>query len=258
MDNSLPANQQVVILFEKASKFFLDKRYTECVEILDKSISIDCKNFDCIRLCALANYYLKIEDLAKADFEVLLKEKKFLSEVYYYLGNIIKKIDREKAISYWLKAKEFQNDKAQIQIDFYYTCTEEYLLDYSSVGKKINFNLGQSFFIDNEKYNGGLFEIDKRENLVKLKTEIRGYENGLHILLIQNFKIYHIAIAFHEINDIKYNLNDKIFELNLMGGIFLKFTYDQSKHSENKLKKLCEKAENATGKKTEAMSSWTE
>lgn len=259
LDGSLPANQQVAILLDKASKLFSDNRYTECVEILNKTIEIDCKNIDSIRLRALANYHLEKYGLAKTDFEVMVKERKFLSEAYYYLGNIfIENFDREEAVSHWLKAKEFQNDKAQIQLDFYHTYTGKYLLDNSQVSKKINNNSDYFLTIGDEKYKGGISEIDKTEKIEKLTTIITGYKKGLHIELSRTFKKYHIVIAFYEIDDIKYYLNDKTFELYLMNGVLLKFTYDQSKHDGNRIKELCHVLENVTGKKIEAISSWNE
>jgi tetratricopeptide (TPR) repeat protein len=85
LDDSLPANQQVAILLKKANQLFSDNRHSECVEILNKAIEIDNQNFDCIKLIGLANYNIKNYQKAKADFELLIKNEKFLSVANYYL-----------------------------------------------------------------------------------------------------------------------------------------------------------------------------
>ena len=77
LDGSLPTNQQVAILLEKANQLFSDNRHSECIEILNKAIEIDNQNFFCIKLRGLANYNIKNYHKAKADFEILVKNESF-------------------------------------------------------------------------------------------------------------------------------------------------------------------------------------
>jgi len=151
LDGNLTTKEQIAFLLEKANQLFSQERYAECIEVLNKSIEIDNKNLDCVRLCALANYHLKKFDSAKDDLETLLIAKIFLSEVYYYLGNIaIQNYNREEAITFWEKAIEHRNKKAQVQLDNYNTYTGKYLLSNSQITRKLTFDCNR--YITDIKY----------------------------------------------------------------------------------------------------------
>ncbi len=256
LDGSLTISSQINILLEKANRLFSSARYSECIEVLNKAIEIDNKNLDCIRLRGLAHYHLKNLDSAKSDFEMLINSKAFFSEAFYYLGNIeIQKLNREKAISFWQKAIEQKSEKAQIKLDLYYTFTGEYLLGNSQITKKLTSNHKIDFEVLN--YTGGFDEIDLSENLTKLRTELKGYENGLAIELRKTFKSYQFAIAFYEIADIVYNKNEREIELVLTDKKMLKFKYSKSTNEfDQGLKDFCIMYKAKIGKNPTALSNW--
>lgn len=257
LDDNLPINQQVSILLNKADKLFLNSRYQECVEILDKAIEIENHNFECIELRGIANYHMKNYEKSKSDFEILLKNEKFLSDTYYYLGNIanINK-DRELAVSYWLKADELKNENAKIKLDNFHTYTGNYLLDSSQVMKKIKDNSSSEYtYLGGVKYLGGLLQIDQIEKSNSLKTLINIYTLGLDIELKRTFKTYHLAISYYEIDNIIYKVEEKLFELHLVDNNILTFSYDHTKDIYNELsynndvlKQLFDKFKAETGK----------
>jgi len=257
IDGSLPINQQSAILFEKANQFYSDSRFSESVEVLNKAIEIDRNNYDCIKLRGLANYQLKHYDKARTDFETLIQKEQFPAIVNYYLGNIeILDYHREKAIEFWLKAKDNKSEKAQTQLDLFHTFTGEYLLDSSQTAKKLGTN--SYLYFQDGKYIGGLHQLDQTEKISSLKSQLRGYDNGLEIELKKTFKTYKIAIAFYEIDDIVFNVPEKTFEVRLSDNNSLTIGYDQTKDYSNGLKIVCNKFKKATGKTASAASMWTE
>lgn len=257
LDGSLSPNQQVAILLEKANQLFSDNRHSECIEILNKAIEIENHNFDCIKLRGLANYQIKNYDNAKSDFETLIKNEKFPSISNFYLGNLsIMNRDRELAIKYWIKADEHKNENAKIKLDLFHTYTGNYLLDKSQIVRKLTDNY--VFYFGDGKYNGGIAEVDKIENLSNFKTELNGYENGLKIELRKTFKAYHICIAYYEIDNIVYKETENLFELHLADKNILTFSYDQTKDYNKGLKSLCNMFKRETGKTPDASSSWKE
>lgn len=257
-DGSLPANQQVAILLEKAYQLFSDNRYLECIEILNKAIEIEKQNFDCIKLRGLSNYNIKNYQKAKADFETLNKNEKFPSISNFHLGNLaIMDRDRELAVSFWLKADEHKNENAKIKLDHFHSFTGNYLIDSSQAMRKVKSNSTGPFinFADG-KYQGGLPQIDQILKPGSLKTQINGYDIGLDIELKKNFKTYHLAISYYEIYNIVYREADKKFELHLTDNNILTFSYDKTKDSNEGLKNLCNRFKQATDKTPDAASSW--
>jgi len=256
LDGSLPVNHQVSILLEKANKLFSNDRYSECVEILNKTIEIDNHNFDCIELRGLANYELKDFEKSKQDFEILSKNEKYLSTAYYYLGNIaIVGKDRELAVSHWLKAAEQNNENAKRKLDLFHTFSYNYLLSNAQVNKKINRSSteGYIFTIIDIKYQSGLSQIDHIEKINSLSVNIYGCTNGIHIELKKIIKKYHLGIAYYEIDNIVFNEKDEKLELHLSDKNILAF-YGKKFYAYNSLKKLCENFERETGKTPDAAS----
>ena len=259
LDGSLPVNQQIAILLEKANQLYSDDRHSECIEILNKAIEIDNQNFECIKMRGLANYYIKNYHKAKGDFEMLVKNEKFLSVAYFYLGNLaILDKNRELAVSLWMNAYEHKNEDAKIKLDQFHTFIGQYLLDKTQTTKKVNSNSSSQFiYLDEVKYQGGLPQIDKIEKPGSLKTLINGYDLGLDVELKRTFKTYHLAISFYEIDNIIYKLEDKIFELHLSDNNILSFRYDHTKDNySNGLKKICGNFKEATGKTADASTTW--
>jgi predicted negative regulator of RcsB-dependent stress response len=253
LDGNLTTTEKVTLLLEKANQLFSSARYSECMEVLDMSYKLDDNNLDCIRLRGLTNYQLENFDNAEKDFKILENANSFLSEAYDYLGDIeIKKNHREKAITYWLKAEELNNEKAQEKLDLYNNFTGKYLLNNYQKNKKLTFYHDIDFA--ESKYIGGIEEIDLSEKLSKLRTELKGYKNGLEVELIKTLKIFHIAIAFYEIDDIIYNESDKILKLLLTDQKILKFKYDQSLEEDNEgLKEFCIRFKEKNGKDPTAL-----
>lgn len=256
IDGSLPVNQQSAILLEKANQLYSDNRYTEGIEVLNKAIEIDSNNYDCLKLRGLAYYKLKHYAKAKSDFETLNEKKLFSAIVNYYLGNIeLLNYQRETAIKFWIKAKDSKSENAQAQLDLFHTFTGKYLLDSSQTEKKLGTNSNvECLYFQDGKYLRGIQQIDQTEKIKNLKSELRGYDNGLEIELRKHFKTYHIAIAFYEIDDIIFKGPEKIFEVRLSDNNSLTISYDVSKDYSNGLKILCNKFNKATGKKASAAS----
>jgi tetratricopeptide (TPR) repeat protein len=258
LDESLPLNEQASILLNKADLLFSDNRYSECIEILNKAIEIDTKNFDCIKLRGLVHYKTTNYQKSKIDFETLVQNEKFPSVAYFYLGNlaIIDK-NRDLAVSYWLKADENKNEKAQIKLDQFHTYMGKYLLDNSQVLKKIDNSLSDIFICFRDgKYKGGLPQLDQIQKPDSLKTQMNGYNLGLIIELKRTFKTFYLAISYYEIDDIIYQESNKMFELHLFDKNILKFSYDQTKDFNQGLENMCKKFELVTGKRPEASSSF--
>ncbi len=165
--------------------------------------------------------------------------------------------NRELAVSFWLKADEHKNENAKIKLDFFHTFTGNYLLDNSQVMRKVNSNSNSQFiYFTNGKYQEGLPQIDQIEKPGSLKTQINGYDLGLHIELRRTFKTFHLGIAYYEIDNIVFKEANKEFELHLTDKNILVFSYDQTKDSNKGLKNLCNKFKQATGKSPDAASSW--
>ncbi|HLG03989.1 MAG TPA: DUF4339 domain-containing protein [Bacteroidia bacterium] len=253
LDENLSITQQVAILQNKAIRFYGCKRDSECIEILNKAIQLDNKNYKLLKLRGLVHYRLGNLDKCTIDFEKLNRAERYPAITNYYLGNLaMMNINREIAVAYWLKAKELNNPNAMKKLNLYHHYSGKYLLDSSEVAKKLTED--GTFYFRNGEYNNGLSEIDSLENF---NTAIRGYANGLRIELIKKFKTYYIAIAFYEINNIIFNEAAKQFELHLLDKCILRFTYDQSKDDNQGLKKFCNKFKTKTGITPAALSCWT-
>ena len=264
LNSNLPVNQQVYILFKKAKKIFLNNRYSECVEILNKAIEIDNHNFDCIELSGLTNYKLKNYEKSKQDFETLFKNEKHLSTACYHLGNFaIMDKNIELAVSYWLKAYELKNENAKKKLDLFHTYTRNYLLNNMQVISKINGSIcgGYIYRIIEVKYQGGLHQIDKIEKIRLFSIKFYGYDNGIHVefkeqtdvALGYNFKTYHLGIAYYEIDNIVFMKTDKKLELHLSDKNILTFVCDHTKADNyDGIRKLCNYFMKSTDKTPDA------
>jgi len=256
----LPIDEQVSILLEKANNFFIKDRYLECIEFLNKAIEIENNNFDCIKLRGLTYYELKNYEKAKLDFEILIKNEKFLSDIYSFLGNItmINNKDRKLAVSYWIKANELGNEDVERELESFHTFTGNYVLDEIQIKKKVHSNLLEATSMDylrGFKYQGGLSQIDQIENINSFENIIILYNNGIDVELLRDSIIFHIGIAFYEIDNIVYEDTGDKFELHLSDGNILTFTNcdleENGFHNLNMFNKLCHNFERITGKKQE-------
>lgn len=258
LDGRLTSNEQINILLEKANQLFSSKRYSECIEVLSKSIEIDNENFDCFKLRGLANYHIKNYQKAKADFEILMQSEKFLSIANFYLGNIaLNNFNRGKAIEYWLEAKKHSNADADKKLDMYHNFTHKYLIGSNHMQSKLGLK-NETPFIEYgiTKYEGGLQIVDNKLKLKGKKVQINSFKNGLDIEYRKTWKAVHLAIAYYEIDNIVYKETEKIFELHLTDKNMLTFSYDQTKDYNKGLKKLCNRFNVTTGNSQDASVSW--
>jgi len=240
LDGSLPTNLQVDILFEEADNFFSKDRYSDSIEVLNKAIVLDNFNFECIKLRGIANYEIRNFEKAKIDFETPIKNEKYISTAYYYLGNLaIVHKDRKLVHSYWLKAKELNNENAKIKLDL----LGNYILSYSQIEKKVGSGhkkndsiYGGSIYA---KYNGGLHQIDQTKKQSSLDAEIRLFYNGILIELNVDYKKKHLGIAYYEIDNIAISKPHKKLELHLSDKNILTFSFNDN-FNYHGFKKLCE------------------
>jgi tetratricopeptide (TPR) repeat protein len=208
LDSSMPVGDQVNFLFEKADGFYSDKRYRECIELLNKTIELDGKNHKSLMLRALSYYHSHEYEKSKMDFEMLVCAQKNISASYYYLGNIaIENHDRESAVDFWTKAKEDHKgdgdvslSEIQKKLDLYNNFSGKYVLCSSDCSKKLGKQI--DYYEFDFHYISGINEIDEASK-EKIKTlYARLHSNGIHLFVkTLNLKI-HIAIAFYEIDDI--------------------------------------------------------
>lgn len=241
LDRSLSSKEQVALLLEKAKQLYSQNNHKECIVVLNKAIEIEKTCFECIKFRALSHYKVKNFKKSKLDFELLLKEEKYPSTTYYGMGNIaIEEKNEELAISYWLKAYEYKNEKAKIQLDVYHTYKGVYLLDKSiTKSKVIRDSNAENFSFWDLKYQKGLLEIDQIDKLDTYTTYINGYDMGIDIELRRVFKTFHLGISYSEIEDITLIESEKTFELHLIDKNILIFSYDLAKDSSFGLENLC-------------------
>jgi len=254
LDGSLPANQQVAILLEKANQLFSDKRNSECIEILNKAIEIDNQNFNCIKLRGLANYKMKNYDKAKTDFETLIGSENFASIANLFLGNIaLNNFNRKLAIEYWLEAIKYDNADAKKNLDMYHNFTHKYLIKSNQIQNKLGLKSETPYIgYGLANYEEGLPIIDNELKQKSKKIQINNYENGIDLEFRTIFKSTHIAIAFYEIDNIRYLESNQIIELFLTDKSNLKFSYNLSKDYQKGFENLCEEYAKSTGKTPDA------
>lgn len=264
LDSNLSINQQVSLLINKANQLYSDKRFQECIEILNKVIELDPQNLEAIKSRALSFYMNNNLDDALKDFKELNNVEKYVSISSYYLGHLaLKKNNRDKAIEYWLIAKEKGSNEAEIQLNLYNNYTGKYLLNRSELINKLgNQNkLGDLsadyiyIYSDIAKYRGGILQIDENYDIKKFSTLFYGNENGLDIKTGTVFKTFHIAISFYEISDIYFDNDGEYFNIQLLDNNIVSFYYDQAKDYNKGLKSICTAIDKKTGTKLSVLNS---
>jgi len=257
LDSNLSNKERVTILMDKTEKLFLDKRYRECIEILNKVINLERKNYNAFRIRAISHYKSGNLDKSKIDFKILYTDDKFSSITNYYLGNIeISSFKREKAITFWNKALEYGNKKALSKLDLYNNFTGKYLLNNFETGKKLGNHIFEKTFYF--KYLKGLAHIDNNELAENINTEIGLCNNGIIINISKVFKNYTISIAYYEVNDIVFNIDNNVIEINLIDKKNLKFEYNRNEDESEFLKRLCKMVFEKTNKISSAYKYFTD
>lgn len=248
IDESLPTEQQTSFLFEKAQKLFDSNRDSECLDILNKIIDIDKYNYESIRLRGLLFYQMREKEKARVDFENLLQVEQFEAESDYYLGNLAAEIfDRKTAISFWTKALEKGYRAAKEKLDLYSNYTHNYLLKEDELKKK----LGEFVCVSiqkNIKYIKGLPSLDQNKKNQNRKVQINEYSNGFIVKLEFSFKYVYVAIAYYEIDDIKYDNEINQLKLRLSDRNTMLFEYNKSKDDASGLERIIQKYQELTGR----------
>lgn len=257
VDEYLPLDDQVVKLHDQAKKLFSQNRYIECIEVLNVALNISAEKFEIYLLRAEA--FLKLENYpaAKIDLNFLLENGQFQAEANLHFGNIaIKSYERELALSFWKKAKELGNIDAQAQLALYKDFTGKYVLDKFDAYEKINkYKTKEYNYLGGSRYLGGVPEIDDKNlstqsftNDKYLSNQIYVYDNGVYFTESIDSEIYHVAIAFYEIEDIRLKKSENKLELILADSKAIGILYNQRIDTNNFLSGLLFKYEKATGK----------
>lgn len=276
LDGSLSPKEQVEILIKKADKLFLQNRFSECIEILNKAIEINKSDFEAIQLRGLSYFKMNNYEKAKIDFEILIKNEQYLFISNYFMGIISARLEknREMAVSYFLKAKELYLPQHKIingvqvinypknldinisgWLSLLHTFTGKYLFDgyfiREKLGKSSNIVLPQGVFM----YQSGLPQIDSIEKQSSLKTSVNLYYNGIEFIPKKLFKSYFIGIAYYEIENILIQEAEKKIEFHLIDKTILTFRYKKDNLFYS-LKKIHSLFTQNTGRTLDIVSLW--
>jgi len=281
LDGSLSPNEQIEILLKKANKLFSQSRFSESIEILNKAIEINRRDFEAIKLRGLSFFKMRNYEKAKIDFETLIESEQFLFISYYFMGIISVRLEknREIAVSYFLKAKELNLPQLQTingqditnypkgldinisgWLSLLHTFTGKYVLNSSFIGQKLgkildevypNIYFRQEVFM----YQGGLLQIERIENQSSLKTSVSLYNNGIEFILSKLFKSYHIGIAYYEIENIIIQEAENKIEFHLIDKTILSFRYEKDNLIDY-LKKTYSLFTQTTGRTLDIVSLW--
>lgn len=251
---NLTAPEQLVKLLETANKFYSSARYSECIIILNKCIELDNNNLYSIRLRALSYFHLHNYEKAVVDFELLLSSSKDFAEAKYYLG-LIAFINHKKpdAITHWQQAYESGYVDAISKLDLYHTFTGKYILSPEQILKKVSTSTDNSkkfdeYEIENIKYINGLVDIDNLKQNDYCVTRVNSYDNGLWLKVACSNKMFHVAIAYYEIKEIRDKTKAKILTIHLFDGIEINLTYINPDELTKELSFLSKRITMVTGK----------
>ncbi|MBT7996063.1 MAG: DUF4339 domain-containing protein [Bacteroidetes bacterium] len=250
-DESLTQETNFRHLLNQAEKFEEKSRYSESIEILNKLLAIDMKYHEGLKRRAIVYYKLKEYEMSEVDFKTLLANNKYLKQAYLFLGNIEeKRSEIDRAIEYWLFAKENGSSLVDKKLDKYYNYKGEYCVEKRNIEMKIG-AIDERFEVEYNicKYKRGIDEIDREIKDTKCKTRILKYENGFLIELTRFFNENFISISFNEVNDISYDEERKELIIDLFGNkkVYLDFNYKKDKL--NALDILCRYIEVKINKK---------
>jgi hypothetical protein len=106
INGNLSKDQQVEILLKNATKLYENKRYSECLELLNKGNEIDSTNNAILNYRANTNYKLGNLIDSKVDFKHLTTDTQYASNSNYYLGIIEFKDNKQTSLDYLKNAVE--------------------------------------------------------------------------------------------------------------------------------------------------------
>jgi len=237
-------------LLEKANKYYSFYMYYECIEVLNKAENKHPQKFSSYGLRGCAYYYLENYEKAKIDFNKIINtEDKYTAIAELFMGNIaFKEHDKEKAIQYWLKAKEKNNQAAINNLKKYHDYTHKYFLSKAELLEK----LGDTEYVDYAQaiYMGNLFLADNKQNLQNSDVEIQEHKNGLCLKFRKTFSASYIAVAFYEIESCTYCTDTNQFAVFLTDKNSLTLDYSSSPHfCLQKLEKIRDRIEKENSNK---------
>lgn len=250
----LPPSHQALILFNNGKQLFSDKKYKECIYILSQAIELDRQNVECVKLRGLAYFKINNFEQSKVDFESLLKQEQCLSIANLYLGNIaLNNLNRESAIEFWSQANRHDNDEAKRQLDKYHSFTCQYLVSSEDCEKK----LGRTYDIPlwdygQVRYEGGISKVDSHLKKKPIKVKFCLAENGVLVNISSFLYSGLIAIAYYEIQDIRYLESENRLELLLLDNSLLLLRLDNALDHKKSLFTFCNKYKTKTGKTADA------
>lgn len=228
IDGTLPQNIQLDILNNKAKMLYNEKRYKECIDVINESLKIDSNNLDSMFLIAKSNFELELFDDSKRYFQVLMDNKYKISEVLFYIGNIEVALNNTtKAIDCWRKSLELGFALSEIKLNFYHNYTGVFTLEKKDVINK----LGQKkedliIYYGSVKYLNGNLQTEKNN-----KAQINIFENGINIEFRNVFNVKNYSIGFYEIKSISELDENNCFEISLTNGEILIFQYLKYKNT---------------------------
>lgn len=263
-DVNLPKAQQTSLLYEKANSFYSAKRYFECIEILNKILTIDIKSSQAIYLRGLSYYSLHQYKNAYKDFESLKSNEKFISSANYYLGNIeLRNANIDKAVEHWTIAKEKGNKNAVSKLNQNIDYRGKFLLTKEEMKKKLCIDIGTmdgvkvSFL--NSKYLKGIDLIDSNQNVLIKQQDIVANEYGVGFIFKSKGKTIYVGLSYTEIDDINFDNETNKISIDLFDGTIIEI-YDKYisnnflnyQIGNESLKYICDRFQEVTSKQSKA------
>jgi tetratricopeptide (TPR) repeat protein len=228
IDGNLPQKVQLDILNNKAKMLYNEKRYKECIDVINHALKIDSNNLDSMFLIAKSNFELELFDDSKRYFQFLMDNKYKISVVLFYIGNIeVALNNKTKAIDCWQKSFELGFSLSEKKLNFYHNYTDVFILEKKDVIKKLGQkNEGLIIYYGSVKYLNGNLQTEKNK-----KAQINIFENGINIEFRNVFNIKNYAIGFYEIKSISVLDENNCFEISLNNGEILTFQYLKYKNT---------------------------
>ena len=227
-DSNLSIAEQINILMDKVEEFYNDNRTSDCIELLNQALALDPQNNEA--LLKRATYYSLLNNYenSKADFLLLEKRGSSSEELFFNLGNIaIKEKDQEKAVKYWLKAKEFGSTRVEPKLNMFHNLTGKYVFVGGEYQHKLGFNVGDFKIIEKGifDYKDGFEDVDNLENFKKFSIELFLRSHGIRIELEKFLKTKYVVICYYEMEDILHDRINKLVHFNLIDKKQLTLSY---------------------------------
>lgn len=231
INKSMPPSEQASMLFERSLRYFKYNRFSECVELLEKSAELGNNNPQNIRYLAISYYELNDFEKSKNLFKKLEDLGDYCSLSKNYLGKIAFKTNEKKlARKYWEESTTCGNLESKDLLERYFNLSNKFLLNSEQIYIKMGKNdLRQSTTKIN--YISGIDELDNiiLNHPISLFyiTSSRGICFRIEIekksSMFRNKEILFIGILFFEVDDII--LDEKLLEV-ITRSTRIKFSFD--------------------------------